>query len=283
MLSQRASQRLLISSRSEPVELSVSQSRNYRIPGGVLGKFVELLWLYDIPARTHAQERMLPTATTELVIELAGGTANSPGALVVGPHSQHWALDTSRAATVIGVHFRPGGAFPFFGVPAGELHNARVSLEALWGADAANLVEEVLAGSSPAAMFDVLERLLLGAARTFTRHRAVDFALQALSGPLAHNVADVAHAVGMSQRRFRERFRGEVGMAPKLYARVQRFQAVVAGVQTLRDVSWTDIAGACGYFDQAHFIHDFRAFSGFTPAQYFTLKGSDLNHVPLPR
>jgi AraC-like DNA-binding protein len=263
---------------------SQDPSRSYRIPGGVLGKFVELFWRYDIPPRAHAQERMLPTATTELVIDLAGGMTNSPEALVVGPHSEHWALDSSRASAVIGVHFRPGGAFPFFGVPAGELHNARVSLDSLWGSNAANLVAEVLAGSSPAAMFDVLERRLLCAARTFTRHRAVDFALQKLAGPLSHSsIADVANAVGMSQRRFLDRFRGEVGMAPKLYARVQRFQAVVATVQTLPEVNWTDIAADCGYFDQAHFIHDFRAFSGFTPAQYFTLKGSDLNHVPLPR
>ena len=70
-------------------------------------------------------------------------------------------------------------------------------------------------------------------------------------------------------------------MAPKLYARVQRFQAVVGTVQALRDVNWTDIAAACGYFDQAHFIHDFRAFSGFTPAQYLAFKGGNVNHVPL--
>lgn len=266
------------------MELSISQSRTFRVPGGALSKFVELLWLYVTPLQAHAEERMLPMATTELVIDLAGGTTNSPAALVVGPHSEYWALDTSRASAVIGVHFRPGGAFPFFGVPAGELHNARVPLDALWGSTAALLIEQVLAGSSPAVMFDVLERLLLNAARTLTRHRAVDFALQALSGPLARgSVSDVCDAVGMSQRRFLERFRGEVGMAPKLYARVQRFQAVVATVQTLREVNWTDIAAACGYFDQAHFIHDFRAFSGFTPAQYLALKGRDLNHVPLPR
>jgi AraC-like DNA-binding protein len=266
------------------LELGLSQSRNYRIPGGVLAKIVELLWLYVTPHRAHAEERMLPLATTELVIDLAGGKTNSPAALVVGPHSEHWALDTSRASAVIGVHFKPGGAFPFFGVPAGELHNVRVSLDALWGSNAALLVEQVLAGSSPAAMFDVLERLLLCAARTFTRHRAVDFALRELSGPLSHrSIAEISDAVGMSQRRFLERFRGEVGMAPKLYARVQRFQAVVATVQTLRQVNWTEMAAACGYFDQAHFIHDFRGFSGFTPAQYFALKGSDLNHVPLSR
>lgn len=77
--------------------MSDSESREYRIPSGVLGEFVEMLWFYHTPLRAHAQERMLPMATTELVIELAGGGTNSPAALVVGPHSQYWALDTSHA------------------------------------------------------------------------------------------------------------------------------------------------------------------------------------------
>jgi AraC-like DNA-binding protein len=258
-------------------------NRHYVIPRGVLGEFVELFWLYDAQPKAHAQERVLPTATTELVIGLGGSMADPPLALVVGPHSQHWALDTAGTEAVIGVHFKPGGAFPFFGVPAGELHNVRVSLDALWGPNAALLVEQVQAGSSPAAKFAVLERVLLSAARTLTRHRAVDFALRELAIPLEQrSIPEVAGAIGMSQRRFLDRFRGEVGMAPKLYARVRRFQAVVATVQNLRDVDWTDIAAACGYFDQSHFIHDFRAFSGFTPAQYFARRGADLNHVPLP-
>jgi len=60
------------------VDLSDSQSRNYRIPGGVLGEFLELLWLYDTHPRAHAQERMLPAATTELVIDLGGRMTNPP-------------------------------------------------------------------------------------------------------------------------------------------------------------------------------------------------------------
>jgi AraC-like DNA-binding protein len=227
------------------MDLGVSASRSYRIPGGVLGEFVELLWLYDIQPRAHSQERMLPMPTTELVIDLGESMTNVPVALVVGPHSEHWALDTSRAITVIGVHFKPGGAFPFFGVPANDLHNVRVSLDELWGPRAALMIEQVRAGSSAERKFDVLERLLLNAARTLTRHRSVDFALRQLSGLSLHGgIADIAHVVGMSQRRFLERFRGEVGMAPKLYARVQRFQAVVQAVQTLKDVNWTQVG--CG-------------------------------------
>src|SRR5262249_25955700 len=100
--------------------------------------------------------------------------------------------------------------------------------------------------------------------------------------PHQRTVADVADTVGMSQRCFIERFRHEVGMTPKLFSRVQRFQAVVKAVHKLADVDWADVAAACGYFDQAHFIHDFKTFSGFTPAAYFARKSEHQNHVPLP-
>jgi AraC-like DNA-binding protein len=262
--------------------VTVAAVRHYRVPRGVLAEFIELLWLYDGYVQPHAQERLLPMATTELVIDLRSGTRVSQAVTVAGPHSEHWVLETASAASVIGVHFRPGGAFPFFDFPAGELHNVRVCLEALWGARAQFLVEQVLAAPTPDEKFDVLEQVLLGTARTLSRHRAVSFALQALSEPArARPVAEVTDAIGMSQRRFLERFRDEVGMTPKLFARVQRFQAVIEAVHALREVDWADVAAQCGYFDQAHFIHDFRSFSGFTPTAYFALKSEHRNHVPL--
>lgn len=258
-------------------------TRHYRVPRGALRQFVDLLWLYEGYVLPHARERLLPTATTELVIDLRASVGTARAVTVVGPHSEHWLLDTAEETAVVGVHFGIGGGFPFFDLPAGELHNERVCLDALWGARAGLLVEQVLSAPSPDAKFDVLESALLAAARTLERHRAVAFATRELSRPeRGCSITEVTHAIGMSQRRFLDRFRAEVGMAPKLFARVQRFQAVIATVHTLREVNWAEIAAACGYFDQAHFIHDFRAFSGFTPAAYFALKSEHRNHVPLP-
>jgi AraC-like DNA-binding protein len=262
---------------------SVKPIQRHRAPSAILKDFIERLWLFEGYVQPHARERMLPLPTTELVIDLREAMPAAHAATVAGPHSEHWLLETASAASVVGVHFHPGGAFPFFEFPASELHNVRISLEALWGAKARLLVDEVRAAATPDAKFDVLERTLLAAARSLNRHRAVTFALQALSDVThGRSVAEVTGAIGMSQRRFLERFRGEVGLTPKLFARVQRFQAVVAAVHSLREVSWTDIAADCGYFDQAHFIHDFRAFSGFTPSAYFALKSLHRNHVPLP-
>lgn len=256
---------------------------HYRVPRGALSDFVELFWLYDPYVVPHAKERLLPGATTELVIDLRSAVRGSSAVVVSGPRSEYFMLDTSEQTSLLGVHFKPGGGFPFFGVPAGELHNLEVSLDVLWGPKAAELRERVLAAPTADAKFEVLERILLDAARTLARHRAVAFALRELSVvPPARSISDVTDAIGMSQRCFIERFRHEVGMTPKLFSRVQRFQQVVKTVHPLHEVDWADIAAACGYFDQAHFIHDFRSFSGFTPAAYLALKDSKhQNHVPL--
>jgi AraC-like DNA-binding protein len=254
-----------------------------RSPRPPLASFVDLLWIYEGYVLPHARERLLPMATTELVIDLRASTSDSAAAIVAGPRSQYTTLETSAENSVVGVHFKPGGAFPFFGLPAGELHNAQVPLELLWGPAAARLRQQIFAATTPEAKLALLEQALLAVAGSFARHRAVAFALRQLSTvPQAHTVAGLADEVGMSQRSLIARFRDEVGLTPKLFARVERFQAVVRSVQRLRAVDWADVAVACGYFDQAHFIHDFKSFSGFTPAAYLVLRGEHQNHVPLP-
>jgi AraC-like DNA-binding protein len=182
----------------------------------------------------------------------------------------------------MGVHFRPGGAFPFFQAPAGELHNTRLPLDALWAGRAAELRERLLEAPTPLARFQTLERFLRAAAvRPLARHPAVAFALGAFQDMQPLSVSAVVERTGWSQRRFIEVFRHEVGLTPKLFCRVVRFQQVVQKVHWQRQVDWADVAVDCGYYDQAHFINDFQAFSGFSPATYLRVHGAHLNHVPL--
>jgi hypothetical protein len=196
-----------------------------RVPRGPLSDFVELFWFFDPYAVPHAREQLLPGATTELIIDLRRAARGSTAALVAGPRSEYFVLDTTEELSLLGVHFKSGGGFPFFGVPAGELHNLEVPLDILWGSRAEGLRERVLEAPTPGAKFDLLERALLDAASTLAGHRAVAFALRELSTvPQARSISEVTDAIGMSQRCFIERFRHEVGMAPKLFSRVQRFQ-----------------------------------------------------------
>jgi AraC-like DNA-binding protein len=221
--------------------------------------------------------------TMELVFQLGGGRI---GGGVAGPHSEVFFIERTAQDELLGIHFKPGGAFPFLGVPAGDLHNGYVDIADLWGArGAASIVARLHEASTSRAKFALLERWLLDiAARPLARHPAATFALAELHRDSSvRSSADVARTLNISQRRFIQLFRDEVGLTPKLYSRIQRFQHVLRRIERVDDVDWVDVATACGYFDQAHFIHDFREFTGLRPSDYLGLRiAGQLNHVRVP-
>jgi len=88
----------------------------------------------------------------------------------------------------------------------------------------------------------------------------------------------VTAQIGMSAQRFIEVFRAEVGLPPKVFARLVRFQHAVDRIKTGTPIDWADIAVGSGYFDQPHFIHDFREFSSVSPSAYLRQRRSR-NHV----
>ena len=244
-----------------------------RTPGPPLDAFVELLWLYETSV-PHSAERLLPTGSMELVVVLSGREA-----LLAGAYSRFAILDTTKPELVLGAHFRPGGAYPFLPMPAGELHNLDVSLDDLWGANVARVLHEQLVAAPTAdAKFDVLESALIERAATLERTRSIAWAVRELRHA---TVARVTSAIGMSGRGFIDAFRRETGYTPKVYARVQRFQRLLRRVHDAADVDWADVALACGYYDQSHLIRDFRAFTGLSPSEYLIRRGDHLNHVPM--
>jgi transcriptional regulator GlxA family with amidase domain len=136
------------------------------------------------------------------------------------------------------------------------------------GARAVSLRDQLLDAKTPEARFRILEQCLLArAARPLARHPAVAFALKEFQAvPHTRTISDVANQIGISQRRFIQVFRDEVGLTPKLFCRVRRFQEVLHLIGR-EQVEWVEVALACGYYDQAHFINDFQAFSGLNPTR----------------
>jgi AraC-like DNA-binding protein len=271
--------------------------RSYsHVPAPPLSEFVELLWLYEGYQQPHKKERLLPDGSMELVVNLnedltrvydprdTGKFETLSGSVVAGPHSEFFVIDTAEQHTVAGVHFKPGGAFPFLGMPASELRNTMVSLDDLLGALAGQLRERLLQAGTPRAKFWILEQTLLArAAQRLARHPAVAFALnQFHEAPHTRSVADVTGQIGLSAKRFIQVFHEQVGLTPKVFCRIRRFQRALHLTRKGQPVDWAAVAAECGYFDQPHFIHDFRAFSGINPSTYISYRTEHLNHVPLP-
>jgi AraC-like DNA-binding protein len=246
------------------------------VPGPPLAGFVDYLWaLQDAPV--HSTERIVPSGTLELVINLQDdvvqvyvpgrtGFSRYSGAVVSGAYQRFFVIETRAHASIVGVHFKPGGALPFLGVRPGELADRHVDLETLWGRSAVRLREQLYAAATPAERFAVLECALRSRLPAPRRHPAVPHALEQLARP-GVTVGDVAASVELSRRRLIEVFTDEVGMTPKRLSRVLRFQHASALARRTHAPDWAQLALACGYFDQSHLIHDVSEFSGTSPTQ----------------
>jgi AraC-like DNA-binding protein len=202
-----------------------------------------------------------------------------------GAHSRWYLVEPGQRTARLGVYFKPGGAFPFFGPAAGELHGRHVPLGALWGRSAADeLCERLHAQQSAEARFQTLERFLVArfthntqsTPQRFTPHPAVAFALDALCvSPQPQTIAQVVEQSGLCHARFIKVFHREVGMSPKRFSRLRRFLDVArqtGGRDQTDRVDWVELALVHGYYDQAHLVKDFREFAGVSPATYLPLR-----------
>jgi len=245
-----------------------------------LSKFVDSFWLYEGQPTGQKTGRILPTGTLELVINLrqnelrfhdaerSENCSRFSGAIVSGAFG--CGLTPTPEAFIIGVHFKPGGAFPFLGLPAADLADTHVDLETLWGPSAARLRERLCEARTSAERFQLLQQTLLS--RLFhgvEKHYAVSTALELFAKNQARpTVREVGKYLGLSQRRFIQVFKAEVGMTPKLFSRIQRFQQTRTFIQGNPSIKWAELAVDLGYFDQSHLIREFLEFSGLSPTDY---------------
>jgi AraC-like DNA-binding protein len=249
-------------------------------PAPPLSLFVEDFWLYDNYEPRHARERILPSGTVELVINLIddelrvydrvrpGVCERFSGAIVSGTYDRFFVIDTAEEASVLGVHFRPGGALPFFDLPISELFDHHVDLDTVWGRSSAELRERLISATRPIDKFRVLEAILFARLRSASTQRpVVRFAVDRLSRSGAPAVRALSEEVGLSHRRFIEVFKTHVGLTPKLFQRVQRFQRLLAVARRAPTREWSDLALDGGFYDQSHLIRDFVELSGFSPAE----------------
>jgi AraC-like DNA-binding protein len=264
-------------------------------PAWPLSQFIEFFWLYEDVISEHQRERVLPNGRFELVVNLDP----IPRKLfdrhdytryrefrrtwLSGTHSEFIVIDVLRRSSMMGIHFRPGGVAPFLDMPAGELTNQVVEATAVWDAAADDLHNAILEQSIPERKFQVLERFLLRAFGEPTEScEVVDYALHRFTAnPHEANIRDVVASLGISHRHFISQFRDQVGLTPKRFCRVLRFQRVLSEIEQRKAVEWADVALACGYYDQAHFINDFQVFAGLRPSTYLTEHCKDLNFVPI--
>lgn len=246
-------------------------------PGAALATHIQFFGYWqNAQASTH-RSRALPRGAATVIIDLdareqvdfyaadAATRLDVGAAFIAGAGVTSYVTRIDPAQTVLTIHFRPGGAAAFLPAPLHDLEDSCVGLEAIWGRAGSTLRDRLIEASSVPARIGLVESFLL--ARMRSRDPAVEAVLHAAERRPSLRVADACALTGLSARRLIASFRSEVGLTPKTYLRVRRFQAAMRMLDA-GDVRGARIAADLGYFDQAHFVREFRSFTAMTPTQY---------------
>lgn len=252
---------------------------------------IEYFGIWEHGTEVHVS-RALPRGAATAIIDLHGRVDPSffasdgrnplpvPPAFLVGPGVRSYVTRIHPAQTTMTIHFRPAGALAYLGCPLSELEDSCVGLTDLWGAAADLLREQLSQTGSASRRLALLEAFLLDRMR-HRRTPEVAATLQAIEREPSMRVSSACRATGLSPKRFGGRFRAEVGLSPKAYFRVRRLQAALRALDTY--APGATIAADLGYFDQAHFVREFREFAAITPTQYALRRSSMRGHVQLER
>jgi AraC-like DNA-binding protein len=239
------------------------------LPAPALLGYVECFWSSTPGAGSAGRMlRILPDGCVDIVLEF--GPAREV-ASVVGTMTRPLVTAANEHSRFVGVRFRPGVAHAVFGVPAAQLTDLRPPLADLWH-DAEAAFDEARRAADVIHRVRAVERVLvrrlgprpappvdIGAAvRMITRAR----------GNLS--IAALGPALGVTRQHLARCFARDVGVSPKMFARVTRMRAVVAtvGRATHAPVDWSRVALETGYCDQSHLVQDFKALTGLTPGDW---------------
>jgi AraC-like DNA-binding protein len=237
------------------------------------------MWRATASGLPPSRQRIYPDGSMALVIHLQKETTcffvddrpcNVRVPLLAGPWSRSFQIDPSQSAPAIGVVFRPGAARMFFPIAAHELHNIDIALSDFDRDEANRLLNEVCSAGDIPSEFLALERYLdMKLAQAVPPHPLIRYAVDQLSREgVVSSIQKIQTDTGLSHTRFIQLFREHVGLTPKLFGRVRRFRALLQRIEKGMLTNWAELAADCGYFDQAHLIHDFRAFAAITPRDY---------------
>jgi AraC-like DNA-binding protein len=263
-----------------------------------LNGFVDYLFYFEGLSPLHALDRFLPDGNTEIIFDLTDDTqyvydneSLTPiqacrHAWVSGVRTRSITIPSGQGSRLLVVAFRKGKAYPFYPFPIHEIADAVVGAELIFGNRILDLRERLFAARSFNQMFLLVEKFLYQQAGDSicldASANCIAYAVaEILRGPNVVSLQRLSDQIGYSQKHFIDLFRKMVGVSPKQYMRIMRFQNVIQKIENQRHLHWSEIAFESGYYDQAHFINDFKAFSSFTPGEYLKKKSALLNYIPV--
>ena len=197
----------------------------------------------------------------------AVGFIKKPTSITVGPQLTKVNLNMGRDHFMLGIIFRPGGLYRLLGMPMKEIFDTDVDSYALFGKEINTIYEKLKAAQSWIDMKQIVEDFLLRKIEKLKPALPFDAAIRELvksAGSIS--IENAASVSCLSTRQFERKCIERIGLPPKLFARIIRFSSAYRLKENKHDLSWTAIAHLSGYYDQMHFLKDFKEFAGDIPS-----------------
>jgi AraC-like DNA-binding protein len=264
-------------------------------PSFPLNQFVELFIYFEGMQHAHTVDRFLPNGDTEILIDFHDTPQfiyDNNTLMEIQACNHVWAsglrtepitIPSGTNSRMMVISFKKGMAASFFPFPMEEIADCVVDADLIWGSDFGALRERLLGTNDIGLRFRMVEDFLVTKFLSkMDVNPCVAFAIGEMTErPDRMSIARMNQKIGYSQKHFTEMFRRSVGVTPKSYLKIMRFQKAVRTIDAADSVDWGLIAQDCGFYDQAHFIHDFKHFSGFTPEQYSKIHINYQNYIPV--
>ncbi|WP_276502335.1 helix-turn-helix domain-containing protein [Terrimonas pollutisoli] len=250
-------------------------------PSPILSPYVRFFWVLE--SDEPYCHRSVADGCVEMIFHYKGlfNEITTPGKSeqsftsgLHGPSQNFRRFTIDRGFGIFGIYLYPFAIPHLFSIPANELSDQMPDLESLTGPDGRELEEKIILASNNSQRVSILSSWL---EKKILKNKAVQQpAFVSIISNIIHSktlrsVDELAKRSFLSMRQFERNFKIFSGFSPKLYSRIIRFQFATQQYGTCYK-TLTDIAYDCGYYDQSHFIHDFKQFSGYHPKQYFSGK-----------
>lgn len=260
------------------------------IPHPDLNGFVRCYWTLEAPAEIPAQkQRIVPDGCIEMIFHFGdlykqhlpdGTNLIQPRCFVFGQITESLEIEPTGHTGIFSVRFQPDGFAPFIEKPIRDIENRAVPLNEVFGEDLSQLETEILTAKSTEERISKIDQFLLEkiGSKKFLDNitkSSIDLILQ-LNGQLS--VGELSDQLKINRRQLERKFSEAIGLSPKQLSKIIRIQATLKMLANKQFTSLTAIAYEGNYYDQTHFIKDFKEFTGMSPKKFYAnnLKMSSL-------
>lgn len=242
-----------------------------------LKKIVECYWIATNTSPLIHQQKIIPDGFPEIIfhfgksykINLSGNWKKQTNNLLAGQLTKYFFLENTGLSDILGIKLQPSAVFTLLGVDSSMIKDKVVDISSLKSKKLNTLKKLIRTASNHSKRIEIINCEFQSMLPALTFNGIIEKAVESIfSSHGMTSIMAVADLCEVSERQLERLFKTHIGLSPKLYARIIRFSHIFQVMQKQK-ISWTQVGLESGFYDQAHFIRNFKTFTGEDPTKYF--------------